>query len=375
MRQVKVSLCFLITKFAEESEHYEWLFEHKEVTNFYIRRKLAMMMLPEVEVNEQDQYYMLIDRSKLLVDSFEYIAKLTNMPGSFFVEFKEEQDIRPGVLRAWFLLASQEIFNPNNTLFVACPDDNRSFFPNQVILLHLDYFWFSSRMTVLALAYDLQIGVGFDRVFFLQLDGNGVLLEDIRDADPFLYRGYKEILNMDAETLDQDVLGLAFVCEVESLGLRREIELFPMGKIPLWTTKTGRSMLPSFFRCLSLEDFNLMLGRRSDIYVEDWKAHTDYHGYEENDVQISWFWKSMFVELRKMLLFFWTSIKSLPLEGFVGLDSKLSIHKTSEFDDHFPSSHTFFYQLCFLVYRSMTNMEDRLKMITEGDIGSSFGTV
>ncbi|WMV32920.1 hypothetical protein MTR67_026305 [Solanum verrucosum] len=207
-----------------------------------------MMMLLEVEDNEQDQYYMLVDRSKLLVDSFEYIAKLPNIQGSFFVEFKEEQAIRPGVLRAWFLLASEEIFNPNNTLFVVCLDDNRSFFPNQEV----------------------------------------------------------------------------------------------------------------------------------DISVEDWKAHTDYHDYEESDPQISWFWKiveSMFVELRKMLLFFWTSIKSLPLEGFVGLDSSLSIHKTSEFDDHLASSHTCFYQLCFLVYRSMRNMEYRFKMITEGHIGSIIGTV
>ncbi|KAH0664083.1 hypothetical protein KY284_029014 [Solanum tuberosum] len=119
MRQVKVSLCILITKFAEESEHYEWLFKHKEVTNFYKWRKLAMMMLLEVEDNEQDQYYMLIDRSKFLVDSFEYIAKLKNIPGSFFVEFKEEQAIGLGVLREWFLLASQEIFNPNNALFAS----------------------------------------------------------------------------------------------------------------------------------------------------------------------------------------------------------------------------------------------------------------
>ncbi|WMV09553.1 hypothetical protein MTR67_002938 [Solanum verrucosum] len=35
---------------------------------------------------------------------------------------------------------------------------------------------------------------------------------------------------MDAEIVDQDGLGLTFVCEGESLGLRREIELFPNGK-------------------------------------------------------------------------------------------------------------------------------------------------
>ncbi|KAK4707535.1 hypothetical protein R3W88_028460 [Solanum pinnatisectum] len=91
MKQVKGSLCYLIAKFGEESEHYEWFFEHKEVTNFYIWRQLAMMMLPEVEDNVEDQYRMLIDRSKLLVDSFKCIAKLEYLPGSFFVKFKEKQ--------------------------------------------------------------------------------------------------------------------------------------------------------------------------------------------------------------------------------------------------------------------------------------------
>uniref|UniRef100_M1B180 HECT-type E3 ubiquitin transferase n=1 Tax=Solanum tuberosum TaxID=4113 RepID=M1B180_SOLTU len=322
MKQVKGSLCYLIAKFAEESEHYEWLFEHKEVTNFYIRRQLAMMMLPEVEDTVEDPHNMLIDRSKLLVDSFKYIATLDYLPGSFFVKFEEEQATGPGVLREWFLLACQEIFNPNNTLFIACPDDNRSFFPNQaseVNLLHLEYFQFSGRMIALALAYDVQIGVVFYRVFFLQLAGNGVLLEDIRDTDPFMYRSCKEILQKDAKIVDQDVLALTFVCEVESLGVRREIELCPNGKDIVVDSKNRetyvhlliqyryitsiaeqvayfskgfsdvitKSRLWSFFWCLSHKDFNLMLGGRSDISVEDWKAHTDYNAYEESDLQIS----------------------------------------------------------------------------------------
>ncbi|WMV53025.1 hypothetical protein MTR67_046410 [Solanum verrucosum] len=432
MKQVKGSLCYLIAKFAEESEHYEWLFEHKEVTNFYIRRQLAMMMLPEVEDAVEDQYNMLIDRSKLLVDSFEYIAKLDYLPGSFFVKFKEEQATGPGMLREWFLLACQEIFNPNNALFIACPDDNRSFFPNQdlgvgigsrlkarslvgvevsrlvscrlsrsepesiirvlspnigvgfwisyqafeVNPLHLEYFRFSGRMIALALAYDVQIGVVFDRVFFLQLAGNGVLLEDIRDTDPFLYRSCKEILQMDAKIVDQDVLALTFVCEVESLGVRREIELCRNGKDIVVDSKNRET----YVHLLIQHHYVTSIAEQvaSDISVEDWKAHTDYNDYEESDLQISWFWKiveTMSVEQRKMLLFFWTSIKSLPFEGFGGLDSRMSIHKTLEPDDYLPSSHTCFYQLCFPIYQSMTEMEDRLRIITQGDIGSSFGTV
>ncbi|XP_015166353.1 E3 ubiquitin-protein ligase UPL5-like [Solanum tuberosum] len=358
MKQVKGSLCYLIAKFAEESEHYEWLFEHKEVTNFYIRRQLAMMMLPEVEDTVEDPHNMLIDRSKLLVDSFKYIATLDYLPGSFFVKFEEEQATGPGVLREWFLLACQEIFNPNNTLFIACPDDNRSFFPNQaseVNLLHLEYFQFSGRMIALALAYDVQIGVVFYRVFFLQLAGNGVLLEDIRDTDPFMYRSCKEILQKDAKIVDQDVLALTFVCEVESLGVRREIELCPNGKDIVVDSKNRETYV------------HLLIQYR---YITSIAEQVAYFSKGFSDIV-----ETMSDEQRKMLLFFWTSIKSLPFEGFGGLDSRLSIHKTLEPDDYLPSSHTCFYQLCFPIYQSMTEMEDQLKIITQGDIGSSFGTV
>ncbi|KAG5632009.1 hypothetical protein H5410_003726 [Solanum commersonii] len=45
----------------------------------------------------------------------------------------------------------------------------------------------------------------------MQFAAKGVLLEDIRDADPLFYQICKEILNMDAEIMDQDVLNLKFV--------------------------------------------------------------------------------------------------------------------------------------------------------------------
>ncbi|WMV18452.1 hypothetical protein MTR67_011837, partial [Solanum verrucosum] len=65
---------------------------------------------------------------------------------------------------------------------------------------------------------------------FLAIRWKGALLEGIKDADPFLYGSCNEILNMDAHIVDQDVLGLTFVCEDESLCLRREIELCPNRK-------------------------------------------------------------------------------------------------------------------------------------------------
>ena len=46
------------------------------------------------------------------------------------MDFTNEEATGPGVLREWFFLVCQEIFNPQNALFVACPNDRRRFFPN-----------------------------------------------------------------------------------------------------------------------------------------------------------------------------------------------------------------------------------------------------
>lgn len=191
--------------------------------------------------------------------------------------------------------------------------------------LHLEYFTFSGRVIALALMHRVQVGIVFDRVFFLQLAGNRVTLEDVRDADPYMYSSCKQILEMDADFIDSDGLGLTFVREVEELGSRKVVELCPGGKSLVVNSKnrekyvdllikdrfvTSISQQVShfaqgfadilcsprlqqfFFKSLDLEDLDWMLhGSEHTISTEDWKAHTDYSGYKETDPQISWFWE------------------------------------------------------------------------------------
>lgn len=96
--------------------------------------------------------------------------------------------------------------------------------------MHLEYFSFSGRVIALALMHKVQVGVVFDRIFFLQLAGKHISLEDIRDTDPCVYSSCKQILEMDSDYVDSDALGLTFVREVEELGSRRVVELCPGGK-------------------------------------------------------------------------------------------------------------------------------------------------
>ena len=132
LRSRKSSLCALIIRFARRNDDNRWLLEHKDVTDFESRRHLAMMMFPEVKEDYEELHEMLIDRSQLLAESFEYIAHADpeSLHAGLFMEFKNEEATGPGVLREWFFLVCQAIFNPENALFVPCPNDRRRFFPN-----------------------------------------------------------------------------------------------------------------------------------------------------------------------------------------------------------------------------------------------------
>ncbi|KAJ6869956.1 hypothetical protein NC652_035762 [Populus alba x Populus x berolinensis] len=362
-----------IAKLYKGAEENFWT--NKDVTDFESRRHLAMMMFPECHADSDALH------------------------GGLFLEFKNEEATGPGVLREWFFLVTQALFDPQKALFVACPSDRRRFYPNpasKVDPMHPEYFTFSGRVMALALMHKVQVGIVFDRAFFLQLAGMHITLEDIRDADPCLYSSCKQILQMDPEFIDSDALSLTFVREVEELGSRKVVELCPGGKSIVHRFVTSISEPVSrfargfadilsnsglqklFFQSLELEDLDWMLyGSENAICVEDWKAHTEYNGYKETDPQISWFWKiigEMSPDQRKVLLFFWTSVKYLPVEGFRGLASRLHIYKSTEPHNHLPSSHTCFYRLCFPPYPSLAIMQDRLHLITQEHVGCSFGT-
>lgn len=132
MKRRKGAFCYLIVKCAKRSEDHNWILECKEVTNFEARRHLAILILPEVKDEYGELHEMLIDRSHLLAESFEYIAHADadSLRAGLFMEFKNEEATGPGVLREWFFLVCQAIFNPENALFVPCPNDRRRFFPN-----------------------------------------------------------------------------------------------------------------------------------------------------------------------------------------------------------------------------------------------------
>ncbi|KAG0459409.1 hypothetical protein HPP92_022537 [Vanilla planifolia] len=307
-----------IIKKAERRDGCFWILKHKDVIDFETRRKLVMMLFPDATYSFENFHEMLINRSQLLSESFGYIDQVEAqaLHGFLLIGFNNEVASGPGVLREWFCLLCQAFVNQENVLFLRCPNDQRRFFPNPESTndpLNLKYFRFVGRVIALALRHGVQVGITFDHVFFLQLAGKSVTLEDIQDADPCLYMSCRKILEMDEETLDSDALGLTFVREIESLGTHRTVELCPGGMeiavnsrnrkdyVSLlikhcFTTSVAdqihhfllgfsemfsdKKFFKLFFRSLDLEGFNQMLGGSENaIDVIEWKAQTEYVGY------------------------------------------------------------------------------------------------
>ena len=112
---------------SELSDSIRWITRHRDLLDFEARRHLAMAMLPELVagVHAPPPYKMLIDGSRLLPDSFGYIAHATPqaLGAGLSVAFKHEQATGPGVLREWFCLVCQALFSRHLVLFSACPHD------------------------------------------------------------------------------------------------------------------------------------------------------------------------------------------------------------------------------------------------------------
>jgi E3 ubiquitin-protein ligase NEDD4 len=121
-----------LVRCSKRNDHLHWLVKHKDLLCFEARRNLVLMLFSEGKDDYGELHEMLIDRSHLLIESFEYItqARPTELQSGLFMEFKNEEATGPGVLREWFCMVSQALFSPQQVLFLPCPNDQRRFYLN-----------------------------------------------------------------------------------------------------------------------------------------------------------------------------------------------------------------------------------------------------
>lgn len=96
-------------------------------------------------------------------------------------------------------------------------------------------------------------------------------------------------------------------------------------------------------------ELELLIGGIADIHIDDWKKHTDYRGYQEDDEVIQNFWKvirSWDAEQKSRLLQFATGTSRIPVNGFKDLQGsdgprRFTIEKSGDINA-LPKSHTWY---------------------------------
>ncbi|KAJ9159088.1 hypothetical protein P3X46_024619 [Hevea brasiliensis] len=318
LRQREFSLCVLLVKYLKPTDDIKWLLEHKNDYGFEFRRQLARQMIPKANEDFQRSLKIVIDK---FLNMGAHVEGHQVLPNDLLSQLRVQEESAAGLksystrylTEKWFLSMCQAIFNPQNALFIACPNDPARLYPNPAIKLenlHLEYFRLAGKLIALALIHQVRVGVVFDHVFFLQLAGKSISLEDIRDADPCLYSNCKQIMEMVSKPIVSDALELRFIGGAE---YKRSAELCPDGKSIVVNGKNwkifadliiqhhfvtsiskqvsyfaqgladvfgNKCLQKFFFHCLDLEDLDWMMqGIGSSVSPHDLKANAASYRY------------------------------------------------------------------------------------------------
>lgn len=106
---------------------------------------------------------------------------------------------------------------------------------------------------------------------------------------------------------------------------------------------------PDLVNVFDERELELLIGGIADIDVDDWKKHTDYRGYQEQDEVVQNFWKIVRTwdsEQKSRLLQFTTGTSRIPVNGFKDLQGsdgprRFTIEKSGD-PNALPKSHTWY---------------------------------
>ncbi|KAJ1559426.1 hypothetical protein HK405_010681 [Cladochytrium tenue] len=370
------------------------------------RRKLVYFRSQPAMRPSTGQCHITVRRNNIFEDAFAEIMRhpASDLKKKLFIKFHGEDGLDYGGLsREFFYLMSKEMFNPFYCLFEYSAHDNYTLQINPhsgVNPEHLNYFKFIGRVVGLGIFHQRFLDAFFVPAFYKMIIKKKITLKDMESVDAAQFRSLQWMLDNPIA----DVLDLTFTVENDVFGQLVEVDLKEGGKDIVVTDDNKREYVELVtewrisrrveeqFRAFQ-QGFNeivpqdligvfdereleLLIGGLADIDVDDWKKHTDYRGYSENDETIQNFWKAVRSwdnEKKANLLQFVTGTSRIPVNGFKDLQGsdgprRFTIEKTGELE-HLPKSHTCFNRLDLPPYRTYDQLDRKLTMAIEETIG------
>jgi E3 ubiquitin-protein ligase HUWE1 len=309
-----------------------------------------------------------VRREQVFQDSYKalYFKSAEEMKhGKLNIRFNGEEGVDAGgVTREWFQVLARGIFNPDWALWQPVASDKTTFHPNSLSWIngeHLVYFKFIGRIIGKALHEGRVLDCHFSRAVYKRMLGKQPNLKDLESMDLDYYKSLVWILENDIT----DILTEDFSVIEEQFGEEKVVDLVENGRnVPVTEdnkrdyvqklveyrlTGSVSEQLDHFIRgfhdiipaelvaIFDEQELELLISGLPEIDVDDWKANTDYHNYNANSPQITWFWRivrTMSNEERAKLLQFITGTSKVPLNGFKDLEG---MQGTTRFSSKFCS--------------------------------------
>ncbi|KAI7828247.1 hypothetical protein BC939DRAFT_483487 [Gamsiella multidivaricata] len=366
----------------------------------YFRSQPALRPVP-------GQCHMKVRRSHIFEDSYHEIMRHspTDLKKRLMIKFEGEDGLDYGGLsREFFFLLSHEMFNPFYCLFEYSAHDNYTLQINphsSINSEHLNYFKFIGRVVGLAIFHRRLLDAFFIVSFYKMILKKKVTLADLESVDADVYRNMNWLLDDDtaAETLDttfstnDERFGEIVTIDLKENGSnipvteenkREYVDLMTEWRITRRVEEQFKAFAEGFHQLIPQElvtvfderELELLMGGISEIDCDDWKKHTDYRGYTEQDEVVQWFWKcirSWDSEKKARLLQFTTGTSRIPVNGFKDLQGsdgprRFTIEKSGEIGQ-LPKSHTCFNRIDLPPYKSYDVLVNKLTLAVEETVG------
>ncbi|KAI9267104.1 hypothetical protein EDC94DRAFT_602292 [Helicostylum pulchrum] len=365
----------------------------------YFRSQPALRPVP-------GQCHIKVRRSHIFEDAYAEVMRQVpaDLKKRLMIKFDGEDGLDYGGLsREFFFLLSHEMFNPFYCLFEYSAHDNYTLQINPHSAInpeHLNYFKFIGRVVGLAIFHRRFLDAFFIVSLYRMVLNKKVLVANMESVDAEFYRSLKWILDNDIS----DILELTFSVDDDRFGELVSVDLKPNGRdievteenkveyvdlVTEWRIskrveeqfkafKEGFNQLipQDLINVFDERELELLIGGIAEIDIDDWKKHTDYRGYTEQDDVIQWFWKCIRTwdsEKKSRLLQFTTGTSRIPVNGFKDLQGsdgprRFTIEKSGQ-DTQLPKAHTCFNRIDMPPYKTYEALVAKLTMAVEETVG------
>ncbi|KAI8342036.1 E3 ubiquitin-protein ligase RSP5 [Chlamydoabsidia padenii] len=352
------------------------------------------------------QCHIKVRREQIFADAYNEVMRQApaDLKKRLMIKFDGEDGLDYGGLsREFFFLLSHQMFDPFYCLFEYSAHDNYTLQINPHSSInpeHLNYFKFIGRVVGLAIFHRRFLDAFFIVSFYKMILNKRVGVADMESVDSEFHRSLMWILDNDIT----DVLDLTFSTDDDRFGELVTVDLKPGGRdievteenkkeyvnlITEWRIskrvdeqfqafKEGFNQLipQELVNVFDERELELLVGGIAEIDVDDWKKHTDYRGYTEQDDVIQWFWtcvRSWDSEKKSRLLQFTTGTSRIPVNGFKDLQGsdgprRFTIEKSGEVAQ-LPKAHTCFNRIDMPPYRSYESLVAKLTLAVEETMG------